>query len=266
MLFGALFWTPTRTLVQDWWSHPDSGHGLLLAPVAGLLVWRTGLAASRRAQPILGLLVLTSAVVLRYVSSLAVEVFTMRMSLMVAGAGLVIFYAGLPQLRRWWLPAVLLVLSIPIPAVVLNSVSLPLQLKASGIGAALLEWRQIPVELTGNMIHLPGRSLFVAEACSGLRSLTALLALGVLIGGLWLRSPWSRGVLVLLAVPAAVLLNGVRVFLTGFFVYFVDPEFGNGFIHYTEGWVMFTVALGVLSAIAVLLASVENAVYRVVPA
>ncbi|MGH3114222.1 MAG: exosortase/archaeosortase family protein, partial [Gaiellaceae bacterium] len=89
------------------------------------------------------------------------------------------FAWGFGQLRRWWLPAALLALSIPIPALVTNALALPLQFKASSMGAALLDWRHVPVRLAGNVIQLPGRQLFVTEACSGLRSLTALLALGV---------------------------------------------------------------------------------------
>jgi exosortase len=106
------------------------------------------------------------------------------------------------------------------------------------------------VRLSGNIISLPGRSLFVTEACSGLRSLTALLSLGVLIAGLWLRLPVLRALIIALTIPIAVFLNGVRVFLTGFLVYFVDPKLGDGLMHYTEGWVMFVVAFAILGAIA----------------
>ena len=172
-------------------------------------------------------------------------------------AGLIVFAYGLAQVRRWWLPATLLVLSVPLPAVVLSSLAFPLQLKASQLGAALLESRHVPVALAGNVIHLPGRSLFVTEACSGLRSLTALVALGVLIGGLWLRSPWLRVLLLAITIPVAMLLNGVRIFLTGFLVYFVDPALGEGFMHYTEGWAIFGVAFLILGASAWVLTKAE---------
>jgi exosortase len=110
--------------------------------------------------------------------------------------------------------------------------------------------RNIPVRLTGNVIRLPGQELFVTEACSGLRSLTALLSLGVLLGALVLRSPILRVLLLLLAIPIAVVINGVRVFLTGFLVYFVDPALGKGFMHSTEGWLLFLVSFGSLGAVA----------------
>ncbi|HET9439719.1 MAG TPA: exosortase/archaeosortase family protein [Longimicrobiales bacterium] len=256
--FVALFHTAMATLARDWWSDPDAGHGLLLAPVALWLAWRRGLLPSRVPQPRLGAILLVAAIALRYVAGLAAELFTLRFSLVAALAALVVFYFGYRQLLHWWLPATLLVLAVPLPSVVLSSLALPLQLQASEFGAAMLESRHVPVLLAGNVIHLPGRSLFVTEACSGLRSLTSLVALGVLIGGIWLRTPTLRIMIVLLALPIAMLLNGVRIFLTGFLVYFVDPKLGDGLMHYTEGWAMFVVAFVLLGAMAWLLTHAEQ--------
>lgn len=248
--FVVLFWTPLDMLVRDWWSNPDAGHGLLLAPLALYLGWKRGMVSTLRPQPVLGFALLASAVVLRYVAGLAVEWFTMRFAMMLALVALVLFWYGYRQVIHWWLPLALLLLSIPLPEVVLGSIALPLQFKASQMGAALLEWRHIPVLLSGNVIHLPGRSLFVTEACSGLRSLASLISLGLLVGGLWLRYPISRVLLVLAAIPIAMFLNGIRVFLTGFLVYFVDPRLGEGFMHMTEGWIIFVFALGILGMLA----------------
>src|SRR6185503_3327904 len=156
------------------------------------------------------------------------------------------------------LPATLLALSVPLPSLILTALALPLQLKASAMGAALLEARHVPVRLAGNVLQIPGHTLFVTEACSGLRSLTALLSLGVLVGGLWLRFPVSRILLILLAIPVAIVINAIRVFLTGFLVYFVSAEMGEGFMHVTEGWLMFLVALLILGGLAALVASAER--------
>ncbi len=258
LAFAVLFAQPLATLVRDWWSDPDAGHGLLLGPLAVVLAWRRGRAPSARAQPVLGLAILAGAVLLRYMAGLAAEPFTLRFSMLAAAAGLVVFISGLRQVVHWWLPLALLVLSIPLPGMVLGSVALPLQYRASQLGAALLEWRHVPVLLAGNVIHLPDRALFVTEACSGLRSLTALLALAVLVGGLWHRSPWSRIALVAAALPVAILLNGLRVFLTGYLAYWVNPGLVDGFLHYSEGWAIFLVALALLAALSWLLRRLER--------
>lgn len=175
-----------------------------------------------------------------------------------AAAGLVVFWLGLGQLRHWWLPVLLLALSVPIPDVLLGGLAFPLQLQASKLGATLLEWRHVPVLLAGNVIHLPGRSLFVTEACSGLRSLTALLSLGLLLGGLYLSGVWGRTAVLLAVIPIAMAINGVRVFLTGFLSYYVDPALGEGFMHYTEGWALFIVAFALLGGMTWIVRRLEH--------
>lgn len=256
--FVILFWRPLQMLALDWWTDPEAGHGLLIAPLAAWLAWRSGLSERSAPRPVLGLVVLAGAIGLRYLAGLAGEWFTMRLSALIAAMALVVYWRGFPQLRRWWLPATLLLLSIPLPEMVLGSLALPLQLEASKLGAALLRWRDVPVALAGNVIHMPGRSLFVTEACSGLRSLTALISLGVLIGGGWLKHPVTRAAVLLAAIPVAVALNGLRVFLTGFLVFFVDPALGTGFMHMSEGWVVFVVAFGILGGIAWVLTRLET--------
>jgi exosortase len=255
---SILFARPATLLARDWWNDADAGHGLLLAPLAVWLAWQRGLAPDRRPHVAGGAVLLLGAVALRSLGGLAAELFTMRFSMVLALAGLTVFVWGFGQLRRWWLPATLLALSIPIPALVTNALALPLQFQASRMGATLLEWRDVPVRLAGNVIQLPGRQLFVTEACSGLRSLTALLSLGVLVGGLWLRSVPGRAVLIALAIPVAIAVNAVRVFMTGFLVYFVDPQLGEGFMHLTEGWLLFLVAFLILGAAAWVAASIEG--------
>ena len=260
--FLVLFAQPAQTLARDWWTDSEAGHGLLLAPLAVWLAWRSRPPRPWAPNPVLGTTLLAGAVLLRYLSGLAAELFTLRFSMVLALAGLTVFWVGERQLRKWWLPFALLTLSIPLPALVTNALTLPLQFKASALGAALLEWRDVPVRLSGNVIQLPGRQLFVTEACSGIRSLVALLSLGVLIGGLWLRSPLGRLAVVALAVPVAVVVNAVRVFLTGFLVYFVNPALGEGFMHLTEGWLLFLIAFAVLAGGAWAVGALERLALR----
>lgn len=260
--FVILFWRPAMLLGRDWWNDPESGHGLLLAPVSIWLAWRSGLRPDRKAAPVLGALLLLGAVAVRGASELAAELFTMRMSLVMALVGLVVYYWGVRQALRWWLPITLVTLSVPLPELLRSAIALPLQFQASEMGAALLEWRRVPVDLTGNVITIPGHRLFVTEACSGLRSLTALLSLAVLIGGLWFQHPVTRVALLAVAVPLAIAVNGVRVFLTGFLVFFVDPKLGDGFMHLTEGWLLFLVSFALVGGAAALVRLVERRVLR----
>ena len=260
--FLALFGEPMVLMAQDWWNLPEAGHGLLLAPVAVWLAWRSGIRKDTTPNRAIGIAMLITAVVIRYVSGLAAEQFTMRESMVLGLAALTVYHFGFRQVLWWWLPFTLLALSVPLPELVTQALALPLQFKASQMGAALLEARHVPVLLTGNIIRIPGRELFVTEACSGLRSLTALLSLGVLMGGLMLRHPATRVALIALAIPVAIVINGVRVFLTGFLVYFVSPSLGEGFMHMTEGWLLFLVSFTALGLIAWTLALTERQIGR----
>jgi exosortase/archaeosortase family protein len=91
-----------------------------------------------------------------------------------------------------------------------------------------------------------------------LRSLTALAALGLLICGLWLRGVSTRVGFLMLVLPVAVLVNGVRVFLTGFLAFFGDPAWAEGFLHYSEGWALFVVAFAILGGFAWILTRLEQ--------
>ena len=260
--FGVLFARPFSMLLRDWWTVPEAGHGLLLAPVAIWLAWRAGIDSSSKPNRALGIAMLVVAVLIRYASGLAAELFTMRGSMIIALAGLTVYHFGFRQIVRWWLPFALICLSVPLPELVTQGLALPLQFKASQMGAALLEMRNVPVRLSGNVIHLPGRDLFVTEACSGLRSLTALVSMAVLMGALVLRTPATRILLFVLAVPVAIAINGIRVFLTGFLVYYVSPSLGEGFMHITEGWLLFIVSMSILGFIVWISAAVERRLAR----
>jgi exosortase len=264
IVFAVLFAQPFSNTALTWWNDPEAGHGLLLAPLAFFLAWRRGTEADSAPGHITGIAILIVAVAIRYVAALAADAFLARSAMFLALAALVIYVWGMRQVIAWWLPATLLALSVPLPDAVLGSLALPLQLKASSLGAALLSWRGLPVQLDGNVIRLPGHDLFVTEACSGLRSLTALLSIGVLLGGVLLKSPWARVAIIALAIPVAVVLNGVRVFITGFLVVFVDPSLADGFTHITEGWLMFLVAFAILTVITWFVVRIERRLTRTV--
>lgn len=260
--FVVLFAGPSRGLLRDWWSDPDAGQGLLLFPMAVWLMWRSGVLADAAPDRIWGTAIMLVAVALRALSGLAAEFFTQRFSIWLAVFGVVVFCWGWRQARHWWLPFTLLALAIPMPALITNRLTLPLQFQASKLGTALIRWRHIPVRLDGNVITIPHQQLFVAEACSGLRSMSALVAIGVMIGAMYLGKLSTRVLLVLLAIPVAVLVNGFRIFLTAFLIHFVDPALGRGFMHLTEGWALFIVALSILAGIAWLIHAGERRLWH----
>ncbi len=169
LAFVVLFADPAKGLARDWWNDPDAGHGLLLAPVALWLAWKAGLRCDATPSPLWGGTLILGAVLLRALGSLAAEFFTQRFSIWLALVGITVFAFGWRQVRHWWLPFSLLLLSIPLPALITNKLAIPLQFRASKYGYALIEWRHIPVRQQGNVIVIAGQEpgqvfqLFVAE-------------------------------------------------------------------------------------------------------
>jgi exosortase len=139
-----------------------------------------------------------------------------------------------------------LLLAIPLPTIVLNQITFPLQIFASTCATELLQRVGVPVLRDGNIINLPAMPLEVAEACSGIRSLMSLITVAVIYGYFLERKTWKRWVLAFSAVPIAVIANVARIFGTGLLVQYWDPEKALGFFHDFEGWLMFVVSLGCL--------------------
>jgi exosortase len=245
LCFAPVIWG----LIDAWLNLPDAAHGILIAPVAVWLAWRSGIIDDARPAQWSGAAIVVFAVVAALLGRVAGVDTVPRAAFWLGVVGLIVWYAGWRQVVAWWLPLLLLGLTIPLPESIIASLTFPLQGVAAKLGAAMLATRHIPVLLAGNVIHLPGHTLFVSEACSGLRSLTALLSMAILVGALFLKYPISRVLMVALSVGLAIVVNGVRIFMTGFLVFFVDPKLGEGFMHLTEGYLLFLVSLAILAAL-----------------
>jgi len=236
-------------LALDWWSVPDYAHGLICTPLALGLAWtrreqlrQTPLAP--RSAAFLGILASTLLLLL---GTLSAELFLTRISCLVFIASTVVFVAGWRHLRILAFPCVLLLMSVPIPAIVLTRFTLPLQFVASSMAETALTGVGIPVLREGNVLVLPNATLQVAEACSGLKSLVSLMTMALLIARRADRRWTARLAVVIVAIPLAVAVNGLRVAITAAATYGFGPLALEGIIHEGLGWLMFLVALLILA-------------------
>jgi exosortase len=136
---------------------------------------------------------------------------------------------------------------VPIPTVVYNQLTFPLQLFASRVAETILGLVGIPVLRDGNILELASQKLSVAEACSGIRSLLSLTFLSLVYAYFFDGRVWMRWVLLLLTIPIAIIANAGRVTITGMLSE-VNPELARGFFHSLEGWIIFMIALALLLA------------------
>lgn len=208
-------------LVQRWYNDDNYSHGFLVPLVSAYLLWRKKdeLSQLRRSVNWWGAVAIFAGMALFLVGNAGSEYFTVRVSMVVTLFGLVWLNFGNQIVRRTWFEMFLLLFMIPIPAVVYFSATFPMQLFASKVTVFLLDGLGMPVFRQGNIIHLPDQSLEVAEACSGLRSLISLLAMGAIYGYVTQPRFWAQALLFFSTIPIAVATNVVRVFVTTILTY-----------------------------------------------
>jgi exosortase len=249
-LLAVLYGSTLKGLALEWASSPDSSYGALLAAVAVIIGWnrRRAVAAAiaRHSNSSGGLVLLMLGLVAYLVGRFGADVFVTRVSLIVMVAGLTWYLAGAAAARILAVPIFFLLIAIPLPALVVNTITLPMQLVASRISENLLILSGVPVFRDGNVLELRSTTLEVAQACSGLRSLISLTAVACLVAWAAERSWLRRAVIVVAAVPIAVALNGLRVAATGLACEAWGPQMAKGTWHEMTGWITFGAAIATL--------------------
>ena len=250
VLLIALYWQILGALGMDWYHDPDYSHGFLIPFLSAYFVWERwkDLCESSVQPTSWGIGLLAAGLLMLVVGIIGAELYTQRFSLLVVLSGLVLLLFGWNYLWILILPIGFLIFMIPLPAIVVNSIAFPLQLFAAKSATFCLFSLGIPVLREGNLITLVGTTLEVAEACSGLRSLLSLLALGAVYGYFSQHQIWKRWALIVLSIPIAILANAFRVSGTGVLAHYWGVEAAEGFYHTFEGWIVFVVAFLLLLA------------------
>jgi exosortase len=235
-------------LVTDWWQIPDFSHGFLVPLFAAYLVWekRETLRATKIAPSWGGIVVMVLGLVVLLLGVYGSDLFLSRVSLVILLAGVVLCFGGHQFLKELRFALLVLLLAIPLPAIIFNQITFPLQILASKLASGLLPLFGVPVLREGNVIELPLMKLEVAEACSGIRSLMSLFTLSVFYGYFLEKSVLRRTALALASIPIAIAANAVRILGTGLCVQYWDPDKAMGFFHEFSGWVIFLVSLAFL--------------------
>lgn len=254
-------------LGRDWWYDENYSHGLLVPFVIALIVWREWelfRETFRKPSVIAGSVTIVSALLLLFGGTLGAELFTARVSFAAMLAGIVLYLFGVRILNLLVVPFALLLLAIPIPQIVFNRIAFPLQIWASQMAVWGIRLFDVPTLRNGNVIDiLPNGStqtisLEVVEACSGIRSLMTLVTLALILG--YFTRRYERGgfanlapadllrvvVLMVFAIPIAVVTNAARVTATGVLTYYYGKSASEGAWHDASGWLVYVVALALL--------------------
>lgn len=249
--FGALvcacYATVLAALFHQYSYDADMGHGFFVPVIAAYIVWqkRNELAAMKPEPDWRGLVLVTYSALQMLLGVLGTDLFTARTAMVLTLIGVVWTLCGNKILRKLAFPLFLLFFMVPIPGVVYNQITFPLQILASRLATGALTVMGVPVFREGNILDLPNQQLSVVEACSGIRSLLSLTFLSLVYGYFFEKRRWVRVVLFLATIPIAIVANGSRVTLTGMISQW-KPELAEGFFHESTGWVIFMIALAIL--------------------
>lgn len=266
-----LYATVLTRLVEHWWTDENYSHGLLIPFIIGYIIWlKFDELAKMPKSPNFwfgGLLVIFALIGLLG-GTLGAELFVQRISFVLMLIGIVIYFFGERIFRMLIIPFILLLLAVPIPQIIFNKIAFPLQIYASQIAVWGIRLFGVPTVRKGNVIEILPEgavqviALEVVEACSGIRSLMTLMTLALILV-YFTRDRWTDGtikrflffktsdfwrgvVLMLSAIPIAILTNAGRVTATGVLTYYYGTKATESFLHDAAGWLVFIVALGLL--------------------
>lgn len=246
--FGAVYSHTIAKLVKDWSIDPNFSHGFLIPVVALYMIWHKRESLQKiPARPVnAGIFIIIIGMLAHIAGNLGAELFVQRISMLITLFGAVLFLHGVRMCKALLVPLFYLLLMIPIPSIIWNKIAFPLQLFAAARASEMIQLISIPVFREGNILHLANTSLEVVDACSGIRSLTSLLALS---GAFAYISPLKAGnkwVLFLSAIPIAVAVNVFRLTVTACAAVWIGPETAHGFLHDMSGLIVFGAALVLL--------------------
>jgi len=257
-IFAALmllYYPFLKKLVIDWGNNDDYSHGYFIPLITLYMIY--SIRDKLKNLPIrpdnLGLLLLLAGLGQLVVAKIGSELFTQRTSLIIILMGLVLFFLGRQYFKMIWLPLLYLLFMIPLPAIVWNKIAFPMQLFGSFLTEHVIRFLGIPVFREGNVLHLAETTLEVVTACSGLRSLVTMFALGGLLAWISTQPNWKRWSLFFSAAPIAIFANIVRLTGTAILASKFGSEVADGFLHDFSGIVIFIIGLTLLMTVNKLL-------------
>jgi len=227
VLFLVACYLPTMAELRHvWWTRPYASHGILVPVLGALILWNRRHRLRELAGPgsRAGLAVLGVALGLAAVGHATRRMVPHVLSVVLAALGVALWLRGAAWMRHAAALFPFLLFMLPLPRVVARAMTLHLQHFAASFAAGLLDLVHIPVAQAGLELHLSGGRLRVAEGCNGLGFLMVLLVVTTAFALIYLPSHGRRLIVIVAAIPAAILANGVRVAVIAAAAHFIGPD------------------------------------------
>lgn len=247
-IFTLLYASTFMDLFQVWSTDEDYSHGFLIIPVSLYLVWRKR--ADLLDQPLKhsrwGFVILAVWAVMYFLGYAGNISTFVTYSMIVLIFGIFMTIAGYEITKMVLFPILFLLFMLPIPSEIYTMMTNPMKLVATTASVWILQLLDLPVYQEGNLIHLPNYSMQVVVACSGIRSLISIVALGLLMGYVIFNSNLRRVMLFIFSLPISVFGNVLRITITGLLAYYVSSEMAEGYSHTMAGLVTFALSFVML--------------------
>ncbi len=255
-LVGWNYW-PTLKWMEMRWDEPESymTHGWLIPFVTVWLLWmeRERIKAAPASPSRLGFFLIAGALLFHIVAGLADVSSISGLTVIPVLLGIVLLRYGMPTFKIVWFPIFFLIFMVPPPEFIISTMNFALKLKAADLATFLLDATGLPSIRQGSFMMFGEEKLAIGDVCSGLRSLLSLLSLSVLYAYL-IRDKGKAHVIgiLLTGIPAAIIGNGIRIFMVAYLVTWFGtktvfkPIIGTWDLHLFTGAIIFVAAFGCL--------------------
>lgn len=239
LLLLIAFW-PILTGIYGSWFDENAymEHGILVIPAAAYMAWtmkdKLKSVALRPSGWGVGLLLCGALQAL--IGTAAQWIWVARMSFLVSLVGFIAAVFGWRMVRALIYPLCTLLLMVAPPTFIFERLTLSLQLLASRLGEMALEALGFSVLREGNVLEMVGIKLSVEEACSGIRSLVAIIFMCVMYNFFFVEGKPMKALLLAMAIPVAILGNAIRIVATGVAGQY-NPALVSGTAHETMGYI-----------------------------
>lgn len=243
--FVGLYFSVIVGMVKDWDTNPNFSHGYFIPLISVAMIYsrRNHFRNISVSSSSLGLALLVVGLLQYFIATIGAEYFLQRSSMVLVLLGGSLFLGGPAIFRLLLYPICYLLLMIPIPAVIWSTVSFPLQLFSSYVAEKMVNLIGVSIFREGNILHLAETTLEVVDACSGLRSLTTLIALSLAFVYFSNLSRARRAIVFIAAFPIAIFVNVFRLTVTAVMANKYGAEVAQGFLHDFSGWLTFVLGL-----------------------
>jgi exosortase len=252
-----LYYPELRFMIHTWLNDYHYSHGFLIPLISGYIIWRNleALRTSPAIPDFRGFFIFLVGISLLVVGYAAFESSIRRYSLIITIMGLIYFLLGKQISKILLFPVGYLIFMIPMPYIFFKSMAVHLRFISTKVTYTFSEFLGIPIIQDSAILFLPNVTLEVADGCTGIQSIIAVMAMAVLFAYFTQRSLTSKIILVVLAIPLAVIGNMFRLVITVYLAYHYGECVVKGAVHQAQGILNYMIVGGIIKKIEIKLST-----------